>query len=265
MSLVKFQFLTPQDDLCCIEVYEGDINDPMTWVLSDAFKATDVNGTATITVNNEWSLDHETKIVHNLILQAVDAQGNTATTGATITLTDEVEWGGMGVFVVSWEVASPFTGNPSGHHHSEILIIPADQEAHENDPLFTNKVWVDRIEVVYTTVGADYELVNNVGTLVSTANRSAIDEDRWSQRGTIATSGDEEDLIDLIFSLDAAYDDDLPYFAFPNANNNFWNSNSYAHGLLNALETSDSDITVAVNLGGLSFPGWDKPLGMAEF
>jgi hypothetical protein len=92
-----------------------------------------------------------------------------------------------------------------------------------------------------------------------------IDEERWTQRGTITPSGPENDLIDLIFSLDAGYCDDLPYFAFPNANNSFWNSNSYAHGVLNALEASDSGITVDVNLGSLSFPGWDKPLGTSIF
>ena len=246
----------PQDDLCCIEVYGGDINDPMTWVLSDAFKATDVNGTATITVNNEWSLDHETKIVHNLILQAVDAQGNTATTGATITLTDEVEWGGMGVFVVSW----PVLNQPA--HHTELLIIPQNQAAYENDPIFANTAWVDRQEVHYTTVGAEGAgfLFN---TLVSSVNRRTINEDSRTSRGTV-WSEDEDDLIDMVFQLDANYDDDLNYDFVPQPGTNGYNSNSYLRGLLNALEAEFS-ASWNVDLGGLDFPGWNKPLPLSEF
>ena len=226
--------------------------------MSNTFNAYHGSGAAIIQVSNEFDLDHETKQQYQLILTANDMQGGSDPVGVTVDLTDEVEWGGKGVFVVSWVVAF-------GRSHAEVLIIPEDQDHWENDPQFSRKVWVERQEVVYTTVGAGPTLFSP-NTLISRTNRSAIDEDTWVQRGTIDTAGQVNDMIDLIFSLDGAYGDDRQYDLTPNPNPaiDSWNSNSYAHGLLNALEAS-GPISVSVNLGNDLFPGWDKPLQLFEF
>ncbi len=246
----------PQDDLCWIEVYEGDINIPATWVLSNAFRAIDVNGTATIEIDNEGSLDHESQVDYNLILKAVDGLGNTATIGAKVTLTDEVEWGATGVSIVSWLVVV-------NRHHTELLIIPSDQSQYENDPEFSRTVWVMRQEMHYTTVGAGPGIPFQPNTLVSRVNRSSVNEDTWTSRGSV-WSEDEEDLIDMVFELDGNYDDDLNYDIIPQAGTNGFNSNSYLHGLLIALEAEFS-ASWTVDLGGLNFPGWEKPLLLAHF
>lgn len=254
----------PQGDYIYITVYEGDIADPSTWSQSNAFFAYDDSGTATIQVNDEWELDHETTPEYDLILEADDMNGNTATVGVTVTLTDEIEWDSTGIFVISWEVE--ILGVGTNRFHAEVLIIPEDQETYETDARFVNKVWVNREEMVYTTVGAGPGGLLGQ-TLISTTNRSVIDEDDWAQIGTIDTAGCTCDLIDLIFSVDGGYGDNRQYDAIPNADPNVdsWNSNTYAHGLLNALESEDDDVTVDVNLGGLNFPGWNKPLPLAEF
>src|SRR5690606_10116812 len=82
----------PQDDIMGITVYEGDIGNPSTWTETDAFFAWDHHGMATLLVNDEWQLDHESKPQWNLVLKAVDAYGNSGTVGVTVNLTDEVEW-----------------------------------------------------------------------------------------------------------------------------------------------------------------------------
>jgi hypothetical protein len=275
----------PQDDLCSVTVYEfdpdngGSAADPTTWTQTDTFRVDLLaGGQSNLVVDNEWNLDFEALVPNgtanpppaelHLVLEAMDAMGNTGITEVTVTLTDEVEWGGMGVFVVSWEVLG------TGRHHSEILIIPEDQATFEDNPDFGNTAWVDRQEVHYTTVGAGpstsvvvvggIPITNTV--LNSEVNRSAIDEDGWTQRGTVETTGVQNELIALIFSLDSNYADDVGYLAVPIALlPDRFNSNSYAHGLLNALQASDSDISVNVGLGGANFPGWERPLPLIHF
>jgi hypothetical protein len=199
---------------------------------------------------------------HNLILKADDMMGNTATVAVTVDLTDEVEWGAMGIFVISWEVQ--VLNNNTGSHHAEILIIPEAQPNYASNPLFGNFVWVNREKVRYTTVGAGPQGLFTL-QLVSTANRSSIDEDRWVQRGQIVANGYEEDLINGIFALDANYGDNLNYVLFPDpAPATGWNSNSYAHGLLNAIQESGLG-WYWVDFGEASFPGWNKPLALTEF
>lgn len=218
---------------------------------------------ATLLVNDEGQLDHESKPEWNLILKATDVYGNSGSTGVKVTLSDEVEWGSTGVFVVSWEVEDPVFGVGTGDHHAEILIIPEDQETYGGNGPFVRKVWVDRQEMFYTTVGAG----PGASGLVSETNRSGIDEDEWTQRGTVVTSGSTNDMIDLIFNLDGQYGDNLQYWFFPeNTPADDWNSNSYAHGLLNALEASDSDIDAPpFNPGAQDFPGWPTPVPLTAF
>ena len=90
-----------------------------------------------------------------------------------------------------------------------------------------------------------------------------MNEDTWTSRGSV-WSEDEEDLIDMIFELDGNYDDDLNYDIIPQAGTNGYNSNSYLHGLLIALE-AEFNASWTVDLGGLNFPGWEKPLLLAHF
>lgn len=80
------------------------------------------------------------------------------------------------------------------------------------------------------------------------------------------TSGGATDLIDLIFTLDGEYGDNLPYWFFPeNTQEDDWNSNSYAHGLLNALTASDANVGFNFAAGGAAFPGWVTPVALAQF
>ena len=78
------------------------------------------------------------------------------------------------------------------------------------------------------------------------------------------TGTNEADLIDQVFEMDGNYGDDLNYDIFPEPGTDGYNSNSYLHGLLEAL-SAEHGVRYTVNFGQLAFPGWDKPLELTVF
>ncbi len=67
---------------------------------------------------------------------------------------------------------------------------------------------------------------------------------------------DEDQLIERLFALDAAYQDNLRYGYYPFDGG--YNSNSYTHGLMNAAGLNAPDF-------GGAWPGWSAPLPGGAF
>jgi len=74
----------------------------------------------------------------------------------------------------------------------------------------------------------------------------------------IVGSTDENVVIEDLFSADAGYSDDLEYELFPQASVDGYNSNSYTHGLLNAVGLIAPTPTHNV-------PGYSKPVPSTKF
>jgi alpha-tubulin suppressor-like RCC1 family protein len=74
----------------------------------------------------------------------------------------------------------------------------------------------------------------------------------------------EESIIQSLLDKDAAYRDDLPYACFPEQfyNRGFYNSNSYAHGLVNAVGLPLPRLPE--RFPGL-MPGWMTPIPLSKF
>jgi hypothetical protein len=99
-------------------------------------------------------LDYETVAVHNLIVVAHDESYNEASVAVEIAVDAEPEWYSTGVFLVDRQVLS------STSNHLAVLIIPDDQETWENDPAFSQTLYIGTEEYHYTIVSADAEFQN---------------------------------------------------------------------------------------------------------
>ncbi len=163
---------------------------------------------------------------------------------------------GQGIYLVDRNVGYPI-GN-----HSAIMIVPTDQATWAADPRFSR---VTKAGLHYATLSAypnDFNvavILSGNAELVSTINWA---DDEWKKLRLIEqlnVGGNENAMIQSLFALDAAFDDGvLTYDPTPAATDDEYNSNSYAHGLLNA-----AGITPGVAPGW--HPGWEKPLPADEF
>lgn len=156
---------------------------------------------------------------------------------------------GLTIFLKAHEVAL-------GLYHTSIVIVPDNQEAYQEDDRFMTTDEGGR----FATLGAGPE---NRGRLVSNANRPAdADLDTAAELLEIDLGGrNEDEVIAELFAADAAYPDNLDYDLLPKspAARLFWvpddgyNSNSYAHGLLNSIHLVAPQPSEKV-------PGFDKPV-----
>lgn len=148
--------------------------------------------------------------------------------------------------------------------HSAIMIVPTDQATWAADPRFAR---VTKAGLHYATLSAHpHDMTSNVGIAAGlTKLRSTVSwsADEWKTLKEIEVLSfvgmTENQMIQKLFDLDAAFDDDaLKYKLSPDESDNSYNSNSYAHGLINA-----AGLTTGVAPGW--HPGWDRPLPAAEF
>jgi hypothetical protein len=72
----------------------------------------------------------------------------------------------------------------------------------------------------------------------------------------------ENDVIELLFSLERNYRDDLPYCFLPVIDSESYNSNSYIGGLLRAARIP-RPVTPGTFL--FQYPGWLKPVPTSAF
>ncbi len=148
--------------------------------------------------------------------------------------------------------------------HASVRIEPKDQASYAADPRFSqvNPSTGRR----FATLGAGPDLggsLYNSGPpswLKSDVNRER-DADmniKVEQRSLDLGGRDENSVIGDLFSADRNYSDNAKYSLFPAGFSDSYNSNSYASGLLLAVELALPEMQS-------NLPGFDKPLPEQEF
>jgi hypothetical protein len=147
-----------------------------------------------------------------------------------------------------------------GMNHSKITIIPNNQAKWANDPNFSNTLPLPDGRH-YATLGAGPEGHNPQGgnNLVSKPNRKRdLIRDKNKSSALLKCPKSEDESIKDLFAADAKYNDAALYDFFPPFWADGYNSNSYAHGLLNAVGFSNIPTPP-------SAPGFGKPLPPNSF
>lgn len=150
------------------------------------------------------------------------------------------------------------------NYHVAIRLVPRNQVFWRTNPtwkaLFEKKInglW-------YATLGAGPTgLLPCTGNLKSEPNRTRDVNVAATHLERLSVSAELEDTkIGLLLNRDSNYSDQLPYECFPDVGDGSYNSNGYAHGLLNAagITAPEFPVTEANN-----FPGWSKPVPENEF
>ncbi len=102
------------------------------------------------------------------------------------------------------------------------------------------------------------------GTLYSDVNReNDYSVAPWDPLESLPyTYSSEVAVIETILAHDAAYGDDLPYACRPEQNPGFYNSNSYAHGLIEPAHLPPPGLPARIPT---LFPGWLTPVPATKF
>ncbi|MEK7996483.1 MAG: hypothetical protein AAB403_22005 [Planctomycetota bacterium] len=149
------------------------------------------------------------------------------------------------------------------YQHVSLRIVPANQQYWSNR-LGSSFDKLDQYDNRYFTFGAgppngDTGGCSPTGPLTSAPNRVAdlntapsFPLEKLSYRPST-----EDELIEKMLARDQAYDDNLLYACFPENNDGYYNSNSFAAGLINAvglpLPRRPSSFPAL-------YPGWRKPI-----
>ena len=166
------------------------------------------------------------------------------------------------MFLKSHSAFGPFS-------HTSLRIVPKNQA-----------MWLQRMPMEFgniddqgrhfATIGAAPPITDTSGRcdgsllLVSAVNRPtdiSIDPQRIERLYGRAHSSQDE-TIEALFELDAAYRDQLPYCFWPLQGNPYYNSNSYIAGL---LRTAFVPLPFVPRLIPILYPGWNKPVPVSEF
>ena len=173
---------------------------------------------------------------------------------------------GRGIFGKT-HLAIEMTQNLARFRHVSIRVVPHDQERWLNLPDL-QLPGTDQFGNRYFTLGAGSDGTDTnsscAGTLKSDLNRpNDVGKPPWDPLDALAYPlGAEDALINALLSRDRAYPDDLPYACRPEQNPGFYNSNSYAHGLLNAAGLRGPSLPD--RLPSL-VPGWRTPVPLSKF
>ena len=173
---------------------------------------------------------------------------------------------GVGIFVKTHLALQPLPFDLVRIRHVSIRVAPHDWRA-----------WLEKgVELKGTdefgngffTLGAGSDSTDTnldcAGTLVSGVNRTNdYLVPPWDALEKLAHSHSREDaLIQSLLNKQAAYQNDLPYACRPEANPGFFNSNSFARGLLKAVGLPEPRLPS--RFPGL-FLGWLSPLPLSKF
>ena len=168
---------------------------------------------------------------------------------------------GLGIFLKS-HLARPM-GGAARYRHLSLRVVPVNQQRWQSQSAAKDQFGNWYFTFGAGPVGGDTDS-NCGGTLVGGLNRATdvtiAPYDPLESIPHNAVAGDT--IIQQLFNRFNAYQNNLPYACFPENNDGFYNSNSYAAGLLNA---------VALRVVGLPtrvpelFPGVRKPVPSDKF
>jgi hypothetical protein len=160
--------------------------------------------------------------------------------------------------------AKPHRVGPLNYFHVAIRIVVT--EAERNSHPRWKSVFVYDLGTGYwlATIGGAPTSLPCGGFLGSAINRPS---GLWNTPALVPEkltydASQEHQLIDALFELDDAYGDDALYYCWPGLNDEYYNSNSYAAGLLIAAGVT---LPVFPWLNDSLFPGWSKPLPTDRF
>lgn len=172
---------------------------------------------------------------------------------------------GLGIFLKS-HLAQEMPLDVSRYRHLSVRIVPHNQEKYRNQtPGFDQYGnWYHTIGAGPYASGGDTNNCINEATLLSGVNRAQdFHRPPWDPLEPLAYDPAREDaIIEQLFTRFRAYDNDLSYGCFPENNDGFYNSNSYAAGLLNAVGLAVVGLPTRVPA---LFPGVRKPVPLAKF
>jgi hypothetical protein len=174
---------------------------------------------------------------------------------------------GIGIFAKT-HLALESPGSLSRYRHVSIRVVPHDGQhwLEKGIELRGTDEFGNAFFTFGAGLGVDDTSVACEGRLVSDLNRTAdyLTPPRDPLESLPFPAAVENQVIQALLDRDAAYDDDLPYACFPERffNQGFYNSNSYAHGLLNAAGLPTPRFPE--RLPGL-VPGWLTPIPLSKF
>lgn len=174
---------------------------------------------------------------------------------------------GMGIFAKT-HLALETPGDLARYRHVSIRVVPRDWQYWLEQGIELRGT--DAFGNGFFTLGAglndDDTSLFCEGTLISKLNRPAdyLTPPKDALEDLPYPTAVETQIIQALLDRDAAYKDDLPYACFPERfyNAGFYNSNSYAHGLLNAVGLPLPRLPE--RLPGL-MPGWLTPVPVSKF
>jgi len=147
--------------------------------------------------------------------------------------------------------------------HTALRLVPRNQARWLSDARF----YQDSGFNWSVTIGAESSNVLGCGgTLVSALNRPKDTQTPLLYFQRALYPNDREDMIiEELFQAFGNYHNDLPYpdICIPLPNDGTYNSNSYAHGLINATTDLLADPFIAEHW--INFPGWTKPVPRSQF
>jgi len=147
--------------------------------------------------------------------------------------------------------------------HTALRLVPRNQSRWLSDERF----YQDSEFNWAVTIGAESSNVPGCGgALVSALNRPGDTQTPVLYFQRALYPNDREDLIiEELFQAFGNYHNDLPYpdICIPLPNDGTYNSNSYAHGLINATTDLIADPNIAEQW--VNFPGWTKPVPRSQF
>jgi alpha-tubulin suppressor-like RCC1 family protein len=171
---------------------------------------------------------------------------------------------GRGIFAKS-HLAKEFQFDLIRYRHVSIRVVPYEQEKWRSRIPMPG---VDEYGNSFFTIGAgsgDADTNTNCGgVLVSDINRFRdVTTPPWDPLESLPYPASlEDDMILKLLSLDSSYGDDLLYACRPEVNPGFYNSNSYAHGLLDAARLPTPRRPARIPT---LFPGWMTPVPLSKF
>ncbi len=145
-------------------------------------------------------------------------------------------------------------------NHAGVVIMVSEDSAFWNDSRFRRTEYKGKVKIL--TLGAGEKNGSFCGSLYAKKNRDDdISITNKNAMIDLYVSNDDviSDLIGRHEYFEKKYNLKLDYLATPIPFTTFYNSNSYAHGLLNA-----AGISSAVP-GMWYFPGWEKPIPNSYF
>ena len=149
-----------------------------------------------------------------------------------------------------------------GFDHASIMIIPDNQALYANNRYFQNQVSKDDPRR-FATIGAGPGITSDFGLgilkLQAGINRKSDVKNKKTDGSRIVLNGrNEDEVISSLFSNHSNYTNNLNYGLFPSIFS-FYNSNSYAAGLINSVGLSAPQMTKS------TLPGYSKPVPYENF